>query len=133
MSYTSLWIISAWGHFHFATNTSQTHIKRTPKKTRMTLATLRHIPVLPRERHDLSFTQMPLFNSSHPVLQDLSMQAEDILIQIFSLLDLADLHSMRLVSVFDVLIVSFSVDRCVHTPLHHSTTGQQTTTIARQL
>ncbi|KAG8921708.1 hypothetical protein FRC00_008323 [Tulasnella sp. 408] len=66
----------------------------------MTLATLRHIPVLPRERHDLSYTQMPLFNSSHPINtgQDLSMQAEDILIQIFSLLDLADLHSMRLVS-----------------------------------
>lgn len=66
----------------------------------MTLATLRHIPVLPRERHDLSLTHMPLFNPTHPIntVQDLSMQAEDVLIQIFSFLDLADLHSMRLVS-----------------------------------
>lgn len=61
------------------------------------------------------------------------MQAEDVLIQIFSLLDLGDLHSMRLVSVFDVLIVSFFVDHWFHTLPRHSTTGQQATTIARQL
>lgn len=66
----------------------------------MTLAALRHFPVLPRERHDLNLTQMSLFNSTHSINtgQDLSMQAEDVLIQIFSLLDLEDLHSMRLVS-----------------------------------